>query len=341
MKSRYSIAAVLLALSLVSVWYFTAHDRSPLSEHAELGLVFPELIDELNESSEIRIRQKASEYSLVLNDGIWQVSQFDNYPARTQLVQNFLVGIAQLRKLEQKTNDPNKFAALDLAGPGVAESATIRIDVLTAAGRKSASLLIGRSQTSKRNPLFSEFYVRHPDDSQTWLTESSLAIPTTAMEWLNREVVDLDGRVQQVALLPTSGDSVLVLRASAENDDFVLADIPEQHKIRYQYRINNIGRLFRRLHFEDVRRLNEWASGVKATVRTFDGLELTTAVGRGQMRNFVRLSARPLQNASQQVIDEADRLNRRWSNWAYRLSEVRTDTFHLTNDDLLERANDS
>lgn len=332
---------MLIALSLISIWHFSAEDRDSFDGAADYGLVFPDLIDRLNDVNEIRIATPVSEYSVVFRNGDWRVSEFDLYPARPGLARDFLLGLAQLRMTDKKTSDPDRFASIGLEGLDAAESRTIHIELFAESDSRLASLLAGEQRPSVRNPLLTEIHIRLPGENQTWLAESGLAIPRNAIDWLDTEIVDLDRRVREVAIESDQNQPVKVSRDDADSNNFSLAAVAGSHKIRHQYKLNDIGRIFRRLRFDGVRRATGWQSAVTVSAQTFDGLKVAAQFGRGEVNGFIRIKAQAAQGASESIIGESEMMNRRWAGWMYRISEARQQTAEFTLNDLTEPANGS
>ena len=326
----------LLALSALSIWYFSLDDQRRTDRISDYGLVFPGLIDQINEIREVRIKSYQDSVSLKLQDSAWQISRFDNYPARPSTVSNFLIGFAQMRKIEPKTSNPDKFVAIDLAGIETENSLSTQIDLLTRDNRMLASLLVGKRRQSVRNILLTEFHVREPHADQTWLVESGLTIPAQAIDWIDTELLNLDEQVDRVTIESPTNQPIRVSRDPQDSENFLLEDIPESHKIRYQFQLNEIGEIFRRLNFEDVKRVTDWESRITVTVRTTNNLLVSAEFGDDKSLNFVLLTAQAMENSTPEVFEMAKSLNSIWSGWKYRVSDVRRETAELTIFDLVE-----
>ncbi len=321
----------------MAIWYTTIDNQRRSQVVSDHGLVFPSLIDQVNDIAKIEMSSHRNRYSLMrAAGGQWQVSAFENYPASASTVANFLIGFAQLRRIEPKTANPEKLAALDLTGLKESGSAAVRIDLHTSHNRLVASLLIGKRQPSMRNSLLTEYYVREPDKSQTWLVDGRLNVPVSAIDWLDTQIISLKDRIQMVTIRASENTPLLIERGGLNGHEFVLTDIPDDHQIRYQYRLNDIGKLFYRLKFEDVRKVANWTTRISVTAKTADHLSVTAMFGEGAKRNFVRLIARAAAGAEPQVIKEAEQLNRQWVGWMYELPDVRREMTELTMADLVE-----
>ncbi len=326
-------------LSLAAIAYVSITDRSRVGEVVDYGLVFPELIDQLNDVAVIRIDTFNSAFQLKRSDNEWQVSAYQDYPTRSDAVSKFLLGLAQLRKVEPKTSDPDNFSLLHLIGIDHEESPTIRVRLEAANNRTMASLLIGKRQQSARNFLLNELFVREPSENQTWLAESGITVPTQAIEWLDTEIIDFDEQVDQVLVASPGHLPFRIARNANDIGKFDLVNLPENHKIRHQFRLNDIGEFFRRLKFTDVKRISDEVAGISVTAQTKDNLEITATLGEGALKNFAKFVATTTDSAPPIAISEAQALNRKWSGWMYRISDVRRQTAELTLADLVEPLN--
>ena len=339
---KRSLLIGIAVLSIAVIAFFILQDRTSTSNLPDHGLLFPELVDQINDVATISVRTNQSELSVKFENEAWRVKELEYYPARFSLVQNFLIGMSQLRKLEAKTGNPDKHAALDLAGIDVTESPTIKITLLSADSEILADLYIGKQKSSKRNPHLYEYYVREPKQDETWLSESSQLTYSKPFDWLDSEIVDLnENRVREVQIMSGKATPIRVYKSSEADKNYLLTSVPDQHKIRYQYSINDIGEIFRDLRFEDVKISTGWVSRATVTAKTFGGLEVTANLGSGEFKDYAVFSADVAEVATTETQDEAVNLNRRWEGWAYKMSDVRLATIETKFDDLVEPITDT
>ena len=340
MKRSLLIGIAILSISIIA--FFILQDRTSTSNLPDHGLLFPELVDQINDVTTISVRTNQSELSVIYENEAWGVKELEFYPARFSLVQIFLIGMSQLRKLEAKTGNPDKHAALDLAGIEVTESPTIKITLLSAESEILADLYIGKQKSSKRNPHLYEYYVREPNQDQTWLSESSQLTISKPFNWLNSEIVDLDkNRVKEVQIMSQNTTPIRVYKSSGMDKNYLLTNVPDRHKIRYQYSINDIGEIFRDLRFEDVKKATEWVTRATVAAKTFDGLEVTVKLGSGEFKDYAVFTADVAEVATTETQEEAVNLNRRWEGWVYKMSDVRLATIETKFDDLVEPITDT
>ena len=316
--------------------YFGNDGQHTGDVESETQLLFPNLLDSLNEVQEIKVITNKHSSTVKLEDSAWIVEELQSYPAKIESVRDFLVGFSQLRKVESKTNDPSKYAALGLAGVDVIGSETIQIALNTKGGSHLARLHIGKMQVLKSNSLHNLHYVRYPESSQTWLARGILEIPSSPIDWIELELVDLDSRVRQVEIVRPSQNTVRIFRDSAQDKNFELTGLATHQRVRHQYRLNQIGKFFKTLRLKSIITLNDWIENGKIVVETFDGLSVTASVGKGRNQNFIVLTAHASDTAQPDIIEESNRLNQSWRGWAFELPNARAEIVALEFDDLIE-----
>ncbi len=330
-----AIQAAFLIIVVGFFYLYFGNDGQRLGD-VESQLLFPNLIDLLNEVQEIKVITNQHSSTVKLENSVWVVDELQSYPAKIESVRDFLVGFSQLRKVEPKTNDPNKYEALGLAGVGMTDSETIEIALRAKGGSHLARLHIGKMQALKVNSLQNLHYVRYPENSQTWLVRGVPEIPSNPTDWIELELIDLDSRSHQVEIVRFGQNAVKVFRDSPQNKDFELAGLATNQRIRYQYRLNQIGEFFKALRLKSVISLNDWIENGKIVVDTFDGLSVTASVGGGNNQNFIVLRAHASGTAQPNIVEESNRLNQRWRGWAFEIPNARAEVAALEFDDLIE-----
>ena len=337
MKMKYLIPVVITGVCAIVFFIVAAMERESQTQIEPDQLFFPNLLDQVNEVGQIRIQSLQNEIIVRLVDDVWRVQQQNSYFADLKKVRNVIVSMSQMRKLEKKTSDAERFAELGLAGVDIENSQTIKIQLISTRNEVLADLLLGKSKSSKSNPQLNLMYVRSPKQNQTWLTETALEVPTGSLDWVNREIIDInDDRVSEVQLILPRQAAVRVFKSNGDVGKFDLADVPEGFQIRQQFLVNNIGGLFRKLIFERVIEVSDWQSSSEIRMKTFDNLIVTAYIGSDRLSQYAVFEARSENDASPEILKQIQQLNRNWDGWAYQLSRVRINTAKTVLEELIE-----
>jgi hypothetical protein len=273
------ILAVVVLILFGTLFALNSGERSDTSGGDEL--LFPELKSRLNDikvvtltddEGEIALRREADEDG---NSpaGRWIAPDYDGYPVDTASLRRLLVAIADARKLEQKTSDPELYERLGVQDPSESGGG-----VLVSATGDNAAIALILGDTAQ-----GEFrYARIPDQAPSWLINQNPTLPANRAGWLLPGIVDIDAsRIESAVIRHTDGEVVTVRKANADEVNFDVENIPEGRELRYPSVANSIGAVLGNLTLEDVRRadsLAQDAAVITAEFRTFDGLELLLRV---------------------------------------------------------------
>ncbi len=332
--------AALVVLCVMVIGYFTVTNERAEQNSPDHELYFPELLERINSADRIVISMQQTQFSTVRDNNTWVVEQYDSYPADMNLVQNLLVGLSQLTRLEAKTDDPEKHARLDLAGFQFPNSKTMRVTVYSRRDEAIADLYVGRTHESVSSPNLTEYFVRHPQRNQVWLVRGALPLVYSPLDWLDSQIINLDrSEVREVQIQNKNSTPIRVYKSSATDRNFMLGAVAHGAKVRHQFKINDIGEVFRNLSFLDVQRSDVWQSSTKVIAVTFDGLQVTAQLAEDEWGGYAQFSAEASNEAATDVHERAARLNNKWEGWAYRLSDARVKTINTRFNELIESKN--
>ena len=337
MKMNKLVLPLVAIICVAVIGFFILQDTDNESEPS-FDLFFPKLVDQIEEVTQISVSTSREKLTIRLIDDEWRLENKDFYPVRFEPVQKLLVGLSQLRKLERKTSDPDRYGELNLAGVGIDGSSTILVELRNSGGGLISSVNIGKSQASMKRPELIEFYVRATEDSQTWLVEGYLEVPSSALGWLDPTIVDIDEERIKRVMIETRPEKLFgVSRRSASSKDFEIFAMPAYSKVRHQYKVNDIGDFFGRLNFYDVKSREFPIREQRALVAvTFDGLRISVLTRKNEDDGFVSFEVSADDDAEDNVKQEAAILAQKFDDWRYKLSEQRMEMINTTLDQLIE-----
>lgn len=277
-------ARSLKILAVIVVALFAAMIALNSGEHGDkaddTGLLFPELKARLNDLNSVTIEDAEGEITLRREEqeesaaGRWIVPEHDNFPADTGKLRQLLLALADARKLERKTSDPELYSRLGVEDPRNDDEAGGVL--VTARGNEaSVNLILG-------DPAQREFrYARIPEEAQSWLIDQNPDIPDDSTGWLLPDIVDIDaGSIKSASIRHADGESVRITKDDRSDTNFQVEEIPAGRELRYPSVANGIAGVLDNLTLENVRSAGQDAQEPSAVAEylTFDGLKITVDV---------------------------------------------------------------
>ena len=328
------VLAVLVAAAAAAAVLVQREDPGIAKSGEKL---LPGLLARLGDVARIEATHKGETVTLALADGGWTVADRHGYPAETSEVRGLLVGAAELVRVEPKTAQPERYAKLELEDPAGEEAESFGYVMKDAAGGVVTDLVIGKRRfMASAASDADEYFVRVAADPQAWLVSGNVPRNRRALDWLRREVIDVDQtRVRRAAVTHPDGTVVRVGKPSPRETDFTLEGVPEGREVEEPFSVHAIGTGITTFTLNDVARIDEvdfGGEGIEVVAETFDGVRLTARTGAHGGRTFVRMAAEfdpglVSPEAADSLLDEeaaraeVEELNGRWQGWAYEMSE--------------------
>jgi hypothetical protein len=367
-KTLVILGLVTLVVILAALFI----QETPTEIEGSGDLMFPDMLARVNDVNEIKVSHQVETVTVAHRDHSWVVVEKSNYPAAEDRVRQYLIGLAQLRRLEPKTRNPERYAELGLDDIGEKNTKSAHVSVTDSDGGKIADLIIGDRRPAKSDPSKSELFVRIQEDPQSWLVEGKLPNYYTTTDWLDKSILKLDRkRIREVKVIHEDGEEVAVRRQDKTANDFQLLNVPKEAKVKSTFLINSIANTFADLTLDDVlpetEKKIEAGSGLRAELTTYDGLRIIMETVKDNDNTFARFIAKfdPLlieqkkeheaadadsdnnessgqpseRKDAKAVKNEAERLNTRWQGWSYKLPSYRINSIAKRRDDLLEVEN--
>ncbi len=313
--------------------------------------LLPGLAERLNEVARIEVTSEGKRATIRRTERGWVVDELDGYPVDPAKVQALARGLVAARLLEPKTDRPERYARLELDAEKEGSRAR-QVVLKDGEGKTIASLVIGKTRYGAFGPGRGAVYVRRAEEARTWLADRRIEVPQEPLDWLDRQFLDIPKEaVASVVLRPGTPDEVVVSRASREETELSLRDLPEG-RTADKDKLDRLQGSLASLWMQDVRSaasLPFAEDAPRSRFTTVDGLVIEAVVhkeGEGDEATFwVRFStgtgeALPGEpsNGAAPVAERASQLGARLDGWAFKLSRWSAERFTWTREDLLEPA---
>ena len=357
MNNRHILVIVLTVIVVIAA-VIVSQQRAPQTSRDKYAL-FPELAERINDVSELSVRDGHTTLTVRRVSGNWGVAESDNYPALLDKVKQTVLAVSALQVIAEKTDNPDLYKRLGVEDPH-SKGATSYLLTLSGNGEPLAELVVGKNRRSKSAAGAPGLYVRIPDKQPALLVEGSLSVSADLIDWIKRDIIDIEGdRVNAVRLQPAGGTE-LVLKRDNSADDLTLQDIPEGKEQASEYLIGRMATMLENVYVEDVRKEGniDFSRPVsEISVTTFDGLTAHIEVAESGDHTYAKFSFAAQEagkdsgggatdeNEAGTAAEEdnkltpeqeAGSLNSLVQGWAYRLSTTKAELYSQTLSDLVQ-----
>lgn len=328
-----SVALVVLALLAT----LGQREQQPQTISGETFL--PGLVDALDDVQRIEFlgRGEVTIATLERSESNWTVSEKGGYPADLTKTRHLLLSLAETQILEAKTADP---ALHDRLGVEALTSETASgIGVRLIGTTEPVDIIVGDAEGSYQR------YVRRQGEDQSYLINRDPEVGTSATDWLDTAVIDIDGdRVQYVTVTRPDGEVVMISKAVRGQANFTVDNIPEGRAVRYDSIPNVMGNVLEALTLDDVEPDAETIENQIVTeFKTFDGLVITAHSFErddAAWASFFASVDPSLPEESEQtreaVETEATEVNAKLDGWRYQIPTFKFEQLTRAMEDLLQ-----
>jgi hypothetical protein len=283
----------------------------------------------LNSVTEVRLSKgDGTRTTLKKGSTDWSVAE-RGYPADSGKVRKLLLDIAALNVVEEKTRAAENYPTLGVEDINSAKAAGTRVDAVTSA--RTYSLIVGRSSGAKSG------YVRVVNAPQSLLAAPLISVDADPRRWLDRTLIDIQqDRIREVAVKPADGPGYTATRASKEQPDFTVAEVPKGRELSSPAAADPIAGSLGGVSLDDVQTSEQTPRTAvsHAVFTTFDGLKIDVAGRKDGSRTL--LSFTPSSTAKETEA-EAKTLAARVTGWEFELPSYKYDGMFRPLEDLLKK----
>jgi len=300
-KTFYGLAAVT-AVAVVAAVVSVSSQRAPTRIPADRPAAFPDLAAKVNDIAEIEVRAGKDKFTVKRQGERWGLVEKGGYPVPFEKVKGAIVGLANLKLLEPKTGDPERYARLQLEDPAKDDAKSRQIVLKDASGKEIAGAVIGKKNANLFGSARGGTYLRRGGDAAAWLAEGEVEIGATANDWIERELIDIAQEKVSSATVTHPGGETLHVHKPVENaKTYAVDNIPEGRKLKSDTEPNGVAGALWRLRLEDVKPVSEVtipADHIVGVYKTFDGLEVKIDMAKIGEEYWATFAATPPADAA-------------------------------------------
>lgn len=324
-RSFYKLltAAVIAFAAALSVWILTPEYSAGTFFGQPL---IPGLMEKINDIEAVSIEHGGKTMTFLRDGaGSWTLVEADGYPADKERIRNVLIGLAGLEKIEPKTALPEFYSDLRVEDNMNEKSGSYLVTLLTNEGNPLTRLLVGK-QTNGISWNGQGYFVRFPDDAQSWLVRGNVDVTGDMRSWLAVRLLPLvKGRTSSITIVDGTKTREAVYKRTAPAMAMQASFLSDGHFIISADFIEKMENALTAFDFEDVAvrpgDLAEETPFSSAFIETFDGLNIYLFFYLVDSKPFAAVSFAPAANADAKVKAEAAELEKRHSKWLYQMPE--------------------
>jgi hypothetical protein len=364
MTQRRPLILAVLAIVVIAVALLMTRQHGDSSTGGREPLLYPELKGKLDSVDAVRVFKggDARVVEVTRNGTAWTVADRGGYPADDAKIRKLLIAAADAKRVEEKTSNPENYAAIGVEDVSAATATGHRIEI--AGGGAPVNLIVGK-QAGR-----SSQYVRRAEDKHSWQINGTLDVPTSTDAWLRKDIVDIGGDRIQSVTVTVNGKPWSATKAARADADFKVEGIPKGKELNAPTAANSVSSSLAMLTLADVRKasdLQTQTSTAHATFKAFDGLVteadgwvqdgkhyivLSTSYDETLAQRFKAPAAEPAKTPTtdanskpetppaapeRNVAEEAKTLNATLTGWAYEIPDYKYEAIFKPIDELLKK----
>ncbi|MBT8048643.1 MAG: DUF4340 domain-containing protein [Xanthomonadales bacterium] len=356
--SRKHFSWLLFITFLVAALVLMLPGKTGRESSLEQSDFLPQLAARANEVEWLRLTGAGDAViaTLTRDGNAWVVEEGAGYRADWGQLKSVLAGLANARIVEVKTDNPDYYTRLGVEDVSAAEAAGVMLEF--AEGSGIPAVIVGNDANARAGQ-----YVRLRDSAASVLIDSRVNLPKTTSGWLDKDIIDIsDAEVVEYTIEHPDGVIVEATKASADDEDFELQEIPEGREIRSAWTVNAPANSLAALTLEAVLPAADlnWDEPVQFRLLTADGLTIDSELVTVQTKDedssgeehWLKLRAGVFTTAVENAYSAAAKddsetrfrageINRRVDGWAYRVPRYKYDSIARKMEDMLQPAGDN
>lgn len=274
--SRKHFSWLLAATVVLGVLVFLLPGGTSKFSEKESQILLPGLADSVNQIDQVEVTGAGNVLLATLQrrDNAWVVDEFGGYAADWPQLRDLLASLARAEVIEPKTSNPEYFSRLGVSDVESADSEATLLRLK--GGGDEYAVLVGNAAEGQDGQ-----YVRLFNGDRALLIDQSLKLPASPKDWLQRDIVNIsDAEVVEVEVTHPDGSLVRAVKASADDDDFVLQDVPQGREVLSSWSVNSMANALANLQLDSVAKADtvDFSQATRFRLLTADGLEIEAEI---------------------------------------------------------------
>jgi len=241
LERRISVLIIIIFILTLGL-IITSTPRTEVIYNANVTL-YPDIINVLDKVSNINLQNKEKTLSFKKNNtGDWEIINKDNFPAQMNLVNDLLLGVANLKVIEQKTKDPKLYSLLQVDDVTNENSNAIAMTLKDLNDNILVNLLVGkRERQTILGSKAEQLYIRKDGDPQSWLVEGNLPVSLEFKDWVNQPLLPITANdIQKIIISNNYSKDPVVIYKETNDGDFYVKETTEKIATITPIQQNNI-----------------------------------------------------------------------------------------------------
>lgn len=316
------VAIVTVAAATVLVVSRPTSSVDPLAREP----VFTDLRANPDDVARLTVSSRFGAFTFIRKDGVWLAPDKFDYRVDSDDVRDLVVKLSDMRFIERKTSNPERFERLEVNDIDDELSESVYVRMASADERTLAEAIIGRPSARFIDGSVSGTYIRFPENDEVWLASGAVNVQTRQVPWLDREIVKVPADTVARVIIGTGDEAYEAVReGEGEDATFVVPQVPEGRELKDSV-VRDLTRGLANVALEDVRPRAELAlpeDAHFARVETLDGVAIDLRMAKIDDRPWVTVAASYIGDAGDEteaanaartrVVD----INARVGDWVY------------------------
>ena len=249
----------------------------------------------------------------------------DNFPVDGKKVDELVLKVLRLAKLENKTQMPDRYERLDLQEPDAKDSRAKEVKLLDKDGKELAALIVGKRKFTLGSKEGGT-YIRVPGNAQTFLASGELSPGEKARDWLVRDITDIkDKQIKSVTVTHPDGEKVIIGKDAPADASFKIMNLPKGMVPSSDFAADDFGRVLSVFLLDDADKAGDVTlppdQTIKAVFEGFDGFKVFVDYAEVNGQNWVTVKAEAPAAAAPKTDEKAAEPA---TDWAKVVAEINT-----------------